>query len=78
MKAPNKDVSTKGPKAVQALISISEIALAFRGEAKPTLSTVARICNRASKLLSISDLDERLTCENQATIALAKKLSLVS
>jgi hypothetical protein len=48
--------------------------LAFRGEEKPTLSAVARLMNRASDLLRLSDLDERLSVENAATIALAQKL----
>jgi hypothetical protein len=76
MKAPNKDVSK--PKAVETLVSIAEIVLGFRGEAKPTLGTVARIIGRASGLLRISDLDERISVENAATVAIARKLSLVS
>jgi hypothetical protein len=59
------------PKADDTLISIAESVLAYRGEERPNLATVARIINRASALLPISDLDD------MATLALAKKLNLI-
>ena len=48
-----------------------------RRRARPTLASVARLMNRASSLLRIGDLDERISIENQATLMLAKKLNLV-
>jgi hypothetical protein len=39
--------------------------LAFRGEERPNLATVARIINRASAPLRISDLDERMSYEKR-------------
>jgi hypothetical protein len=70
--------ATPKPKADETLISIAESVLAYRGEERPNLATVARIINRASALLRISDQDERMSYENVATLALAKKLNLVS
>jgi hypothetical protein len=39
-----------------------------------TLSGIAQIAGRASGLLRIQDLDERISVENAATVALAKRL----
>jgi hypothetical protein len=61
------------------LATIAETVLKFRGEGeKPTLAAVARVTNRASGLLRIKDLDERLETENAATIQIAKKHGLMS
>jgi len=51
--------------------------LRFHSDERPTLASVAKTCGRASRLLRIADADARETYENQATIALAKKLNLV-
>jgi hypothetical protein len=40
------------------------------------LGTISRAAGRASRLLRISELDERMSVENAATLALAKKLAL--
>ena len=64
------------PKAVETSVQLTEIALRFHDD-KPNLGTVSRIAGRASRLLRISDLDERISVENAATVALAKKLSLL-
>jgi hypothetical protein len=42
--------ATPKRKADDTLISIAEAVLAFRGEQRPNLATVARIINRASAL----------------------------
>jgi hypothetical protein len=56
---------------------IAKIVLAYREVDKPNLGTISRVAGRASRLLRISELDERMSVENAATLALAKKLSLV-
>jgi hypothetical protein len=66
------------PKADDVLIAITESVLAYRGEARPNLATIARLINRSSALLRISDLDERMSVENLATVSLAKKLGLMA
>ena len=69
-----------GPKAaVEALVAVVETVLPFRVEPEtaPTLGEVARVVGQASRLLRISDADERITVENQATVALAKKRNLM-
>jgi hypothetical protein len=45
---------------------------------KPNLATVARVANRASGLLRIQDLDEKIEVENAATIQIAKRHGLMS
>jgi hypothetical protein len=66
------------PTATDTLVSISELVLKFRGVEKPNLATVARTANRASGLLRIKDLDEKMEVENAATIQIAKKHGLMS
>jgi hypothetical protein len=64
------------PKATEAIVSITETVLAFRNGGKPSLAQIARIAGRASSLLHLADLDEKISVENAATIAVAKKHSL--
>jgi hypothetical protein len=78
MKSPTKIEPASKPKATDTLIAVTEAVLAYRGDERPTLSLIARIINRASRLLRISDIDERMESENAATLSLAKKLRLVS
>jgi hypothetical protein len=59
------------------LASVVELVIKFR-EDRPTIAAIARVTNRASHLLRIGGLDERLEVENAATIALAKKYSLMA
>jgi hypothetical protein len=67
------------PKAVDALMDITERAVAFRyPNRSPSLSDVVRVVSTASRLLRYSNLDERIEVENAAVILLAKKRQLVS
>lgn len=68
------------PKAVEVLAAITEIAMQFRTgpEQSPTLNEIARITGQASRLLRITDLDEKISVENAATVQLAKKHNLMS
>jgi len=45
---------------------------------RPNLATVAELANRGSGLLKLSDVDVKISVENAATVALAKKLNLVA
>jgi hypothetical protein len=56
---------------------VAEAVLAYRNEKRVTLALLSRIMNRASGLLRINDIDERMELENAATLTLAKKLGLV-
>jgi hypothetical protein len=79
MKTPTKTEPTTGkPKAADTLIVMAEAALAYRNDKRVTLALLSRIMNRASGLLRINDIDERMELENAATLTLAKKLGLVS
>ncbi len=74
----SKDTGAARPKATDALTAIVETALAFRNEERLNLATLARLANRGSWLLGVRDLDERISVENAATVALARKLGVVS
>jgi hypothetical protein len=77
MKLPAK--TTEQPKALDALIGIVDLAIPYRYPEKiPTLSDLARLVASASRVLHVRDLDERISAENAAVLALAKKRGLVS
>ena len=80
MKQPAKPTTTdERPKALDVLVGVTEIALAYRyPEKTPTISDMARTVATASRLLRFSNLDERIETENQAVLALARKRQLVS
>jgi hypothetical protein len=74
-----KNTGNERPKAVDALIGLTELAITFRyTDRAPTLSDVARVVNTASRLLRFSNIDERIEVENAAVLQLAKKRQLVS
>jgi hypothetical protein len=77
MKANVAKPDTAEPKAVDVLAGVTEMVLGYRGD-KPTIAAIARVTNRASHLLRIGDLDERLEIENGATVMLAKKHGLMA
>ncbi len=67
------------PKALETLIGIVDLAATFRFvDRTPTLSDLARLTASASRCLRYQDVDERISTENAAVLALAKKRSLVS
>jgi hypothetical protein len=77
MKLPAK--TTEQTKPLDALIGIVDLAIPYRYPEKiPTLSDLARLVASASRVLHVRDLDERISAENAAVLALAKKRGLVS
>ena len=71
--------STERPKAVDAIVGITEQAITFRyPEGTPSLSDVVRVVSTASHLLRYENQDEGIEVENAAVLALAKKRQLVS
>jgi hypothetical protein len=69
---------TEQPKAVDALVGITEQAIAFRYvERTPSLSDMVRLVSTASRLLRYANQKERIEVENSAVLALAKKRQLV-
>ena len=67
------------PKAVEALVGITEQAIAFRFvDRAPSLSDFVRVVGSASRLLRYDNVDERIEVENATVLALAKKRQLVS
>jgi hypothetical protein len=75
---PKMPTTTERPKALDTLVSVTEIALAYRYQDRtPTLSDMARVVSTASRLLRFSNLDERIETENQAVFALARKRELI-
>jgi hypothetical protein len=76
MAKPN--IETK-PKALDVLTSIADQAIDFRyADRRVTLVDVGRAVIAASRVIHIKDLDERISCENAAVVAIAKKRQLVS
>ena len=70
---------TERPKAVEALVGITEQAIAFRiAERAPSLSDVVPVVSTASRMLRYENVDERIEVENATVLALAKKRQLVS
>jgi hypothetical protein len=66
-------------KAVDVLTSITQEALAFRfGDKTVRLTDIGKLVIAASRVLNIRDADERISVENAAVIALAKKRNLLS
>ena len=67
------------PKALDTLIVITEQAIDFRyGDRKPTLVDIGRVVIAASRVLHVKDLDERISVENAAVLAIAKKRELIN
>jgi hypothetical protein len=67
------------PKTLDTLVAISDLAVAHRFQDRtPRLSDVARIVALASRVLHIRNIDERISVENAAVLALGKKRSLLS
>ena len=61
------------PKAVDALVGITEQAIAFRfADRAPGLNDIVRVVSTASRLLRYEDLDHRIEVENAAVLALAR------
>jgi hypothetical protein len=77
MKQPVK-ITTEQPKALDALISIVDAAIPYRYPNGATLADMARLIASASRVLRVGDIDERISAENAALLALAKKRGLVS
>jgi hypothetical protein len=77
MKQPK--AAADAPEALDTLVAISDLAVAHRFQDRtPRLSDVARIVALASRVLHIRNVDERISVENAAVLALGKKRSLLS
>jgi hypothetical protein len=75
-KSPIKTETANKQKATDVVIGIVESVLSYRNGGRPSLAQIARIAGRASSMLHIDDVDEKISVENAATIAVAKKHSL--
>ena len=70
------DPKSETTKAIDAITTIADVTISYRGMTKLTLGEVARIANRAASLLRLKDDDGSV--ENASAIAIARKHSLVS
>jgi hypothetical protein len=71
--------TTEKPKALDTLVEITETALDFRYADKTVkLMDIGKVVIQASRAMHIRDADERVQCENQAVMAIAKKRQLLS
>jgi hypothetical protein len=74
-----KATVTEKPKAVDALVDITERAIAFRfADRTPSLNEMVRMVSTASRLLRYENQEERIEVENATVLALAKKRQLMS
>jgi hypothetical protein len=60
MKTPTKAEPASTAKATDTLIAVAEAVLAYCNDKRVTLVLLSRIMNRASGLLRINDIDERM------------------
>jgi hypothetical protein len=73
-----KAPTTEKPKALDTLTAIVDLVLAQRyPERMPTLVDIARVVSLANRSLRFDSREERLTCENAATLAVAKRLNMI-
>jgi hypothetical protein len=73
-----KATATERPQTLATLTQIGELAVGYRFQDRtPTVSELARVIADASRSLRIRDLDERISCENAAVLALAKNRNLI-
>jgi len=67
---------TNKPK-VDGVETLVVIKLQYRGSDKPNLAAIGRLVGRASGLLRVEDLDERLELQNKAAFQVARDLGLM-
>jgi len=72
-----KTPATDRPKALDTLIAIVDLVIPHRYDRVPTLGEIARTVGVASRSLRIPDFDERISVENAATLAVAKRLNVI-
>jgi hypothetical protein len=61
MKTPTTKTEPAGrPRAADTLVTIVEAALAYRSDRRVTLALLSRLMNRASGMLRINDIEERM------------------
>ena len=71
--------TTERPKALDTLVAIVDQAIDFRfAEKVLSVADIARVVGASSRVLRIADLDERISVENAAVLALAKRRGLVN
>ena len=66
------------PKALDTLVAIVDLIISHRFPQKtPTLVELARVTSLANHSLRYSDRDEKVSVENAATLAVAKRLNVI-
>jgi hypothetical protein len=79
MKQPKTTTATEQPTALDTLVGIVDLAVPCRWpDRTPTLGDLARLTGTASRCLRFDNVDERISTENAAVLAVAKKLALIS
>jgi hypothetical protein len=71
--------TTEKPKTLDTLIGIVDLVISHRfPDRTPTLVELARVTSLANNSLRFSDRDEKDATANAATLAVAKRLSVIS
>jgi hypothetical protein len=73
-KTETETTTNNKPKVIEAVVAIAEQAIAFRGEEKPTLSSILRLTGGAARMLRVKDRDQ---VANAAALVLGKKHNLL-
>jgi hypothetical protein len=79
MKMPTKAPATERPRTVDVLTQIAELAVSHRFQDRtPRLADVARLTSLASRVLRYDNIDEKISTENAVTLAIARKMALIT
>ena len=77
--APTTETPATQPKATDVLVAVTELVTPYRfPDRTVNLGDLARIVSASSRILRFNDLDERISTENAALLAIAKKRGLIT
>jgi hypothetical protein len=73
-KTETETTTNNKSKETEAVIAITELAIAFRGDEKPTLSGILRFTTGAARMLRVKERDQ---VANAAALVLGKRHNLL-
>jgi hypothetical protein len=71
------EAKPEAANAADVVVQIADIVLAHRGDQKPTLTAISRTTTRAAGLLHFDTREEKIACENQAAVQIARRSNLI-
>ena len=73
-KTETETTTNNKSKETETVVAITELAIAFRGDEKPTLSGILRFTTGAARMLRVKERDQ---VANAAALVLGKKHNLL-